>query len=587
MGLLRRNRVLLALVAVELSWGFGMVAFEQLTPVRLLEIVGDPDAAAAVVGPASSAAWLASAAGAALVPLLGSRLGLARWAALTRLLQAVTVVGIGLFGGVVGVVTAYLACYVVHGAANPAHMTLLHRQVDGSRRATVVSLNSMAAQPAGALGAVALTALADAASVSAAVYVGAACSPWRRRCTCPPGGRSARSGRGRAAAGAPAAGGRGRGRRRGPTAPTARPGARGARCLRATSSCGWRAGSTPRSPGRCSPAGELRWADLGAVDLAGVGVVGNATHGKHLLTRLDDGRTLHTHLRMEGVWRLVRTGDLASGAQPGGPQPVRPRGAGHRPVDLPGHQPRDGGPRADGGGGPGCVGHLGPDLLAPDLDVDAAAARILAQGGRGIGEVLLDQTVVAGLGTIYMAESLWTHRVWPWAPARLAGRRRPRPRDHRTPLMLRSADARLPTATGDPRRTTNVHGRERRPCPRCGTPVARGEVGQRRRRRARCTTARRASARRDGAGVTGPGHGARPGPCGPGLAGSVGGGARQSVSRPGVSRLSRRTSSSGTVSGTWTPSSTATRSETARSTKLMGTLSASQMEASSSDEASF
>ncbi|KAE8762420.1 MFS transporter [Georgenia thermotolerans] len=172
-GLLRRNRVLLALVAVELSWGFGMVAFEQLTPVRLLEILGDPDAAAALVGPASSAAWLASAAGAALVPLVGSRLGLARFAALTRLLQAATVVGIGLFGGVVGVVTAYLACYVVHGAANPAHMALLHRQVDGPRRATVVSLNSMVAQPAGALGAVALTALADTASVAVAVCLGA------------------------------------------------------------------------------------------------------------------------------------------------------------------------------------------------------------------------------------------------------------------------------------------------------------------------------------------------------------------------------------------------------------------------------
>lgn len=172
-GLLRRNPVLRALVAVELSWGFGMIAFEQLTPVRVLEIVGDPGAAAAVVGPASSAAWLAASAGAALVPLLGSRLGLARLAALTRVLQAVTVVGIGLFGGVVGVVTAYLACYVVHGAAGPAHMTLLHRQVDGSQRATVVSLNSMAAQPAGAVGAVVLTALADAASVTVAMVVAA------------------------------------------------------------------------------------------------------------------------------------------------------------------------------------------------------------------------------------------------------------------------------------------------------------------------------------------------------------------------------------------------------------------------------
>ncbi|WP_174530657.1 MFS transporter, partial [Micromonospora maritima] len=65
-GLLRRNRVLLALVAVELFWGFGMVTFESLLPVRLSEVVGDADRAAALLGPAGSAAWLANAAGAAL-----------------------------------------------------------------------------------------------------------------------------------------------------------------------------------------------------------------------------------------------------------------------------------------------------------------------------------------------------------------------------------------------------------------------------------------------------------------------------------------------------------------------------------------
>ncbi|WP_230977459.1 MFS transporter [Georgenia yuyongxinii] len=173
-SLLRRGRVLRALVAVELFWGFGMVAFETLTPVRLAEIVGDAEAAAEIAGPAGAAAWLASAAGAAITPWLGRRLGMARTAALLRVLQGVTVVGIGLFGGVLGVVTAYLACYVVHGAANPAHLTLLHRQVDGARRATVLSLNSMVAQPAGALGTIALTALADAASLSVAICVGAA-----------------------------------------------------------------------------------------------------------------------------------------------------------------------------------------------------------------------------------------------------------------------------------------------------------------------------------------------------------------------------------------------------------------------------
>ncbi|MGS2619931.1 MFS transporter [Micromonospora sp. LZ34] len=172
-GLLRRSRVLLALVAVELFWGFGMVTFESLLPVRLAEVVGDPDRAAALLGPANSAAWLAGAAGAALTPLLLRWLGAAPSAALLRIVQGVTVVGMGLFAGPVGVLVAYLACYTVHGASNPLHMGLLHRQVDGPYRTSVISLNSMMGQPGFAIGAIALTALADAVSVSAAMLVGA------------------------------------------------------------------------------------------------------------------------------------------------------------------------------------------------------------------------------------------------------------------------------------------------------------------------------------------------------------------------------------------------------------------------------
>jgi MFS family permease len=172
-GLLRRSRVLLALVAVELFWGFGMVCFEALLPARLVEIAGGTDRAAAITGPAASGAWLASAAGAMIMPWLGRRLGIAPAAALMRLAQGLAVAGMGLFAGVAGLLVAYLACYAVHGASNAAHMTLLHRQVEGPVRATVVSLNSMVAQPAGAFGIIALTAIADAASISTALYVGA------------------------------------------------------------------------------------------------------------------------------------------------------------------------------------------------------------------------------------------------------------------------------------------------------------------------------------------------------------------------------------------------------------------------------
>lgn len=149
-----------------------MVAFESLTPVRLAEVLADPQAAAAVFGPATSAAWWAAALGAALAGLLARRVDVALAAAALRVAQGVAVVAMGLVGGAAGVVAGYLLVYVVHGASNPLHMTLLHREVDASHRATVISLNSMVAAPAGALGLVALSALADGVSVTAAMLLG-------------------------------------------------------------------------------------------------------------------------------------------------------------------------------------------------------------------------------------------------------------------------------------------------------------------------------------------------------------------------------------------------------------------------------
>ena len=90
-----------------------------------------------------------------------------------RILQGATVVGMGLLAGPVGVLVAYLACYAVHGASNPLHVGLLHRQVDGPYRTSVLSLNSMMAAPGFALGGMVLTALADATSVGTAMLVGA------------------------------------------------------------------------------------------------------------------------------------------------------------------------------------------------------------------------------------------------------------------------------------------------------------------------------------------------------------------------------------------------------------------------------
>jgi predicted MFS family arabinose efflux permease len=175
--LLRHSRVLASVVAVELFWGFAIIAFESLFPIRLAEVVGGTTEAAALMGPASSAAWFAAAGGAALIAVVSRRTGAARAAIALRLLQGLTIVAMGLVAGAVGLITAYLACYLTHGASNPLHSTLLHREVDASHRTTVLSLNSMVFHPAAAIGAIVLTALAAETSLSTAMLVaGIACA---------------------------------------------------------------------------------------------------------------------------------------------------------------------------------------------------------------------------------------------------------------------------------------------------------------------------------------------------------------------------------------------------------------------------
>jgi MFS transporter, DHA1 family, tetracycline resistance protein len=172
--LVRASRVVAALMLVELLWGFGMTTFETLTPVRLTEVIGNADRASALMGPVGSAAWAASAGGAALIPLLVRRIGAPWTGFVLRIAQGITVVGMGLFAGPVGVIAAFLLCYSVHGAANPVHAGLLHRQVDGPYRASLLSLNSMVGQPGSALGLITLTAIAAHLSTPLAMFVGAA-----------------------------------------------------------------------------------------------------------------------------------------------------------------------------------------------------------------------------------------------------------------------------------------------------------------------------------------------------------------------------------------------------------------------------
>jgi len=169
--LLTRSRVLTALVAVELFWGFGMIGFEVFMPVRMSELLASRPQAATVMGPVSAAAWGFSALGAMAAPALARRWGVVPVSVGLRLVQGATVIAMGLAFGPIGLVIAYLATYAVHSASGVLYETLLHEQVDSRNRATILSLASMAMHPAGSLGAVALGAIAAGYTSGAALVL--------------------------------------------------------------------------------------------------------------------------------------------------------------------------------------------------------------------------------------------------------------------------------------------------------------------------------------------------------------------------------------------------------------------------------
>ena len=216
---------------------------------------------------------------------------------------------------------------------------------------------------------------------------------------------------------------------------------------------------------------DFRVPRFATTDLAGREVTGTVSRGKHLLTRVDGGLTIHTHLRMDGSWRIRPASDhlprdhrirliLANDAR-------QALGYLLGIVEvLPTHNEER------------VVGHLGPDLLGPGWDPDEAVRRLRAGPGRAIGEALLDQRNLAGLGTSYRAETLFLRGVSPWRPvADVDGL------PELVTLAQRLLDANKERAgtvtTGDRGRgrETWVYGRAGRPCRRCGTPVRRASQG--------------------------------------------------------------------------------------------------------------
>ena len=157
---------------------------------------------------------------------------------------------------------------------------------------------------------------------------------------------------------------------------------------------------------------ELRVPQLATTDFTGVEVREVVSRGKHQLTRFANGWTLHTHLRMDGGWRATRVGEVDRRGGMADPRRGEHRGGGHR---LPAAGGRDGAHQRGGS----VVGHLGPDLLGPDWDLDEALARLRADPNQTIGEAVLDQRNLAGIGTLYRAEILFLR-----GPPAYAGRGR-------------------------------------------------------------------------------------------------------------------------------------------------------------------
>ena len=206
---------------------------------------------------------------------------------------------------------------------------------------------------------------------------------------------------------------------------------------------------------------------------AGATVLAVEAVGKHLLVHFDDGLTLQTHMRMTGSWHLYRPGERWQ----------RPAHTARVVLEVDDWvavcflAPVVRSYRAAATRRP--IDHLGVDLCRADADVEIALQRIsrFASPDSEIGPVLLDQRIACGIGNVYKSETLFVCRVDPFA--RLCDL------DEATLRSLFTTAARLLQANLESAARATVapgglavYGKARRPCLRCGTPIARRAQGQ-------------------------------------------------------------------------------------------------------------
>jgi endonuclease-8 len=194
--------------------------------------------------------------------------------------------------------------------------------------------------------------------------------------------------------------------------------------------------------------------------LAGRAVTAVDAYGKHLFLRFEGDLTIHSHLRMTGSWRV-----LDGGRRPPRSAWLALRRGERAVVQLNGpvlELLTESRTRFDQ-----RLSGLGPDILAPELDAARFLRRLREDDPtRPIGDALIDQRTIAGIGSFWKVEGCFKARVDPWRPVgevsdadALAIVQACRPR-----MLLVAAD-------GDQRRFRRIYGRAGRPCPRCGAEI--------------------------------------------------------------------------------------------------------------------
>ena len=210
---------------------------------------------------------------------------------------------------------------------------------------------------------------------------------------------------------------------------------------------------------------------LPASKLVGQRVEAVEAQGKHLLVRLDSGQVLHTHMKMTGSWHVYRAGERWRRPES---QARLTLACGDRVAvcfNAPVVELLQ--PRAEALH-PGLTG-LGPDLLVDPFDVDEVRRRAATRPpDLPIGELLLDQRVVAGIGNIWRCESLFAEGRNPWQPQSALS-------DDDLDRLVLTASRLMRAQLGPWQREQSrkwVYGRSGRPCRRCGTRIQSRRSGE-------------------------------------------------------------------------------------------------------------